>query len=207
MSPFSSSQPHPQTPPPPKEIRFNFYGHANIVERYEYEQIVLKLNKQSSEIGQEIKSIITSAFPTATEVKVDINYSKGSVEWLGVVFIVIYSLDWMSRISGSIDFIEKASKTVKASIDYVNRKRIGEFGEVDIRSYETIIFPPIESYPKDPFLYTLEESVKVQQSQNRLLREAILQMNGLVRSVKQARYMNVAILILVIILLAIQLSR
>lgn len=79
------------------------------------------LNKDAASIQQEINYIIKSSLPTELgefHVTSKIEFSEGSLEWVGEVVIAIFAvMNVLSAISGTVDFFEKLSKYTKHALE------------------------------------------------------------------------------------------
>ncbi|MFN2453373.1 MAG: hypothetical protein ABR577_04055 [Pyrinomonadaceae bacterium] len=102
--------------------------------RGEDRKTVFTLNENADDIAERIKTRLRKTLPMSANVEVEIEFSNGSIEWLGVVFI----LDWMGRLSGSISLIEYISRAVRLVVNRSVREGVRNFaGPPWDYSYET----------------------------------------------------------------------
>ena len=94
-----------------KESKYDFI-HRN--------EIVRWLDSRSEYIAEDIEREIKKALPPGVQVDVNIEFSYGSIEWAGVVFI----LDWMARLGSSAGLIEYIAKGVKIGVNKVVRRNL-----------------------------------------------------------------------------------
>jgi hypothetical protein len=117
-----------QQPPPSSDqeplLALNFNGRAKIKDERKHKEGILEfipvLNTETSNISDEIKREIKSSLPLGLDVNVDIQFSSGSITWLGIVAV----LDVVKNFNAGITFSKFLKDVVKLAINKVVRQRI-----------------------------------------------------------------------------------
>lgn len=117
-------------------LAFDFRGGATIKKERKFKQtidleLLPELNSKSSIISDEIKSDIKAKLPAGVEVTVDIEFSRGSIDWVGIIAIA----GWTALIADNISFVEYVTKAVKFSINKIVRSQIA--GRVPVQNIYT----------------------------------------------------------------------
>ncbi|HEY0602841.1 MAG TPA: hypothetical protein VGD58_08015 [Herpetosiphonaceae bacterium] len=106
------------------------------------EEIVRILNGRADLIAQRIRSEIRKTVSTFVNIDVEIEFVVGSVEWIGIVYV----LDWMSRLSGTASLVEYLTRTVRFAVNRVVREEIQTMvgGANQIFETETTLVDPLQ---------------------------------------------------------------
>jgi len=84
------------------------------------QEVVQELNSELSDISNAIRDELKPKLPAGADIIVDIEFSRGSVDWAGIIAIS----DWMARIAENIAFVEYVIKAATFSVNKIIRSRI-----------------------------------------------------------------------------------
>lgn len=105
-------------------LALNFDGKATIKGQWRNKSSLIafvpSLNSDAPSISEEIKREIRNSLPHGLDVSVDIQFSFGSVEWLGVVAV----LDAVKNINTAITFAKFLRDLVEMAVNKIVRQRI-----------------------------------------------------------------------------------
>ncbi len=82
------------------------------------------MNERCGEICDSIRADLKRSLPPGIEVSVEIEYFPGSLEWLGVVTI----MDWAARIADNISLGEYIARAIRSVVNRVNRRFLRRWG-------------------------------------------------------------------------------
>ncbi len=151
-------------------LKFQFSGRAelkyrdsNSKEKFISDQeIVPELNNRCLDIADEISRELKRSFPPGLRIDAEIDFSPGSIEWVGFVYV----LDWMARLCSSIGLIDYMKKAIEHVVNRIVRNRIRNMHPMSDRfnnfSTEAFSVPELvqpettkEIRQNNKFLYTL----------------------------------------------------
>lgn len=106
-------------------IIFDFEGEAIVKDDRKFgrtpesRDLIRDMNSELSVLTDKIKSELKTKLPPGAEIQVDIEFSQGSIDWVGLVTMANIAL-WADNIS----FIEYVAKAVRFAVNKVVRRRI-----------------------------------------------------------------------------------
>jgi len=164
---------------------FSFGGWADIEEGYrrgdgdpESGEVVSGLNKDARSIARQINDTIEPSLPEGFSVDTRIEFFEGSIEWLGVVMLTVAAMDWMSRISGTVDFFEKLAKLIHFAAEGPVRRSISRYGPIRPNGFRMTVNPPLNVPLGNPSNPVLDEILTRQRELSRLLQTIIQNQNA-----------------------------
>lgn len=141
--PNPSKEGYQESPTSEKDLplSLNFKGKAKIVEDQQVKDSIKKefipeLNSRSAFIAEQIKNDIQSKLPAGMEIKVDIDFRSGSIEFFGFVTILLSAIGHIVSVA---DFLKLAKDATKFSVEKNVGRQIEEkytIEEIDTDVYE-----------------------------------------------------------------------
>ncbi len=95
-------------------------------------KLVFELNSEVSDLAEQIKKDLAGRFPSV-DISVNLEFSQGSIGFIGIIAIA----DWMSRVSGSVSFVEYAIRAAKFAVNHTLRNRIEK--QVPVKKISTTV--------------------------------------------------------------------
>lgn len=179
-----------------KELVFHFSGFVDVtfISKGDISMagLVSLLESNRDYIEDEIRFIIMKTISDPEiEIYPRIEFFEGSIEIMGIVAILISSMNLLSAISGTVDFFEKTSKTISFAVERSVRRTILQAGgRIREGSFKVDVITP------NPYLLSrlsrssisnqlpLIESLKIwQREQSRLIHLVIQNQNLILASV------------------------
>lgn len=141
---------------------------------------VAQLNDIADSIAEEISQQIKQSFPNPIVVQTQLQFRRGSVNWMGVVEVI----DWAGRVVNIVDFIGIAIGVIRFASERVIRKTVRQNAlPLDPISVQTSVqFRPRPVRPTNDLFQAFAADLTVQQEQQtNLLKGLSRSQNQLVR--------------------------